>query len=265
MKNTDPRHYPWTKDTPYEIYAAGRWTGNREDPAWQARARAWAERNSAVIRGELPVKNPSPLFLTRELFFLHLTVREGSPEISRALQLLGDLAQSREHLGCKARDIPFEPADDPDFVIHAWLFSAAVFEENGSPRWREVREKQERRVLSHGTALSSGSLYNFLRGTLIIPESESRPGVREAVKILEARQENSGFWSDLAPWQMYNLMAHSTLPEAEKIVERLEGPLLEKQNQDGSWGTGSEKSLAAFLMAHGLQNRRKVLPGRFEK
>lgn len=255
MNIKDPKAYPWEADSPYEIYAAGRWFGSRDDPAWQARARRWAELNSPVYRGNLSATGVSAPSLVKDLFFLHLTVRNGAPSIFKALELLKTLEGSREHLGWKIEDIPFEPAEDPDFVIHAWLFNAAVFGEAAGRPWMETAARQGRRVQTEGDAWSSGSLYNFLRGTLIIPEAESLPGVVEAIRLLAARQESSGFLQDLAPWQVYNLMAHSAHPEALKILEKLEPPLLKLQNRDGSWGSGGQKPLAAFLMAHGLQNR----------
>ena len=39
MMNMDPRRYAWDQDSPWAIYAAGRWFGSRDDPAWQDRAR----------------------------------------------------------------------------------------------------------------------------------------------------------------------------------------------------------------------------------
>ena len=258
MKITDPRNYPWPLNSPCEIYAAGRWFGSREDPAWQDRARLWAEQNSPVYRGELSGVKTSALSLVKELFFLHLTVRTVSPEISEALALLKSLEGTQDHRGLKAADIPFEPEVDPDFFIHAWLFSAAVFGESDGPGWRESAEKAGKQILAGGGNLSSGGIYNFLRGTLIIPEAEKIPGVVEALRLLADRQESSGFWKGLAPWQVYNIMAHSAHPQALKILEKLEPPLLGLQNPDGSWGAGAQKPLAAFLMAHGLQNRGKI-------
>ena len=255
MNIKDPRTYPWKTDSPYEIYAAGRWFGSLEDPVWQNRARRWAERNSPVYRGELEASGSSALSLVQELFFLHLTVRGARPEINEALDYLKSLENSRQHLGKKPEDIPFEPAEDPDFAIHAWLFCAAVFGQAAGPAWREVAVRQGRQVGAADDAWSSGRVYNFLRGTLILPEAENLPGVVEAIRILAARQEPAGFWPDITPWQAYNLLAHSTHPEAARILEKLEPPLLSRQNSDGSWGSGAQKPLGAFLMAHGLQNR----------
>lgn len=255
MNIIDPRYFPWTFNSPYEIYAAGRWFGSRENPAWQDRARRWAIRNSPVYRGEFPESEYAVLSLVKELFFLHLTVRHESPEILKALELLKSFEDSQAHRSRTSTDIPFEPAEDPDFVIHAWLFCAAVFGESDSPAWQESAERRGRRILTEDKSLHSGSLYNFLRGTLIVAGAEDIPGVTEAVGYLAARQEDSGCRSVPAPWQLYNLMAHSTLQEALRILEKLEPTLLARQNRDGSWGTGEQKALATFLMAHGLQNR----------
>ena len=261
MRLIDPRYYPWAPDSPYGIYAAGRWFGSRDDPAWKSRARRWAEKNSPVYRGELPKSDSSVLSLVKDLFFLHLTVREGSPEISKALDCLKNFKGSRRHLGQNTADIPFEPAEDPGFAIHAWLFCAAVFGKADSFTWRKSADMMGKMVQAQGDQLSSGSLYNFLRGTLILPEAEQIPGVVEAVHHLASRQGASGFWSDLAPWQVYNIMAHSSHQEAGIVLEKMESFLLGRQNRDGSWGSGEQKPLAAFLMAHGLQNRGWFSPG----
>ncbi|MBN2050457.1 MAG: hypothetical protein JW760_08450, partial [Spirochaetales bacterium] len=167
MSLKDPRSYPWKANSPYEIYASGRWFGSREDPVWRSRARRWAELHSPVYRGELNGYRTSAVSLVKELFFLHLTVRAGSPEISEGLKLLKTMEGSKEHLGKRPWDIPFEPAEDTDFILHAWLFSTAVFGEAAAPAWREAAEKQGQIIETLGDTWSSGSLYNFLRGTLV--------------------------------------------------------------------------------------------------
>ena len=255
MNIQDPRFYQWEFNSPYEIYASGRWTGSRDDPAWQKRAAEWAVRNSAVYRGE-PLSERIPvLTLVKELFFLHLTVRQATPEIAEALGLLEGLEGPENSAGSKEVDIPFEAEGDPDFVSSAWLFNAAVFGLADIPSWRETAGTAGRRIKYGDRFSGSRSLYNFLRGTLVIPGSEKIPGVAEAIRLLADRQDSSGGIDGLAPWQLYNLMAHSSHPAALEILEKLEGPLLQHQNRDASWGEGAQKPLAAFLMAHGLQNR----------
>ncbi len=258
MMNMDPRRYAWDQDSPWAIYAAGRWFGSRDDPAWQDRARIWAEQNSPVFREELYESKLSALALIRDLFFLHLTVRENTPGITAGLNRLKSLQGSQEHLGQAPPDIPFEPAADPDLVIHAWLFSTAVFSSIVPPVWEDEAAQRGREISNAPGTCSSGGLYNFLRGTLIVPSAEKIPGVAQALETLSARQEDRGFWPDLAPWQMYNLLAHSHHPTAEKMLDKLEGPLLSRQNRDGSWGAGAQKPLAALLMAHGMQNRNRL-------
>ena len=255
MNIKDPRNFPWKLNSPYEIYAAGRWNGSREDPVWKTRARRWAELNSGIYRGELSGSEISTIGLVRELFFLHLTVREETLDITKALSFLKNREGTQVQLKGEMPDIPFEPEGDLFFITHAWLFSSAVFGQSGSFVWQQSAENAGKRIQSEAENINSRSLYNFLRGTLIIPEAEQITGVKDAVRNLAVRQNSSGFFEDIAPWQIYNLMAHSTQPEAIKILEKLEPPLLKLQNSDSSWGAGNQKATAAFLMAHGLQNR----------
>ena len=251
----DPRKFHWVFNSPYEIYASGRWTGTRTDPAWQKRAAGWAEQNSSVFRGEYrPDKDPA-VSLVNELFFLHLTVRETSPEINHALDSLRNMKNTDLYSGETLPDIPFEIENAENFTAHAWLFNSAVFGLAEDSLWWKFAETEGKKLKTAGRNAGSCSLYNYLRGTLIIPGAEKVNGVPEAMLRLSERQDASGFIKSIAPWQLYNLMAHSAHPTALKILENIEKPLLKLQNSDSSWGEGAQKPLATFLMAHGLQNR----------
>lgn len=254
MEIIDPRKFSWKRNSPYAIYSSGRWSGSREDPLWQDRALSWARHNSSIYRGEPSWKESSVVNIVTELFYLHLTIREITPEIAEALTFLIDMKNLKNLKREKTNELPFETENDPDFVTHAWLFSAAVFGRANKTDWLETAEAAGRNIKSDFQS-SSCSIYNFLRGTLIIPEAEEIPGVIEAIKLLASRQREDGIIRGLAPWQVYNLMAHSSNPHAVNILEKLEANLLEKQNPDGSWGIGRQKPLATFLMAHGLQKR----------
>ncbi|MCP5515507.1 MAG: hypothetical protein H7A26_08585 [Spirochaetales bacterium] len=272
----DPRFYEWRPDSPYRIYADGKWKGERQTPDWRRKALDFAEgsfKRIDAVSGILEQGGEGNMqealcTLARELFFLHLTVRESSGRAVKALDLLSRYTapapvpaaapEGKEGTLFQGsfRDLPFEPAEGPYFPLHAWLFSAAVFGKHKEKEWQGKAEEEGQRISPHSGSTETAELYNFLRGTLIVEGSAAIPGVISAVEELERRQDENGFWPGISPWHGYNVLAHSDLASAVRQLDKIEKNIIAMQNRDGSWGiSGDEKPLATFLMAHALANR----------
>ncbi|MDX9800311.1 MAG: hypothetical protein RBT69_03115 [Spirochaetia bacterium] len=275
MKNIkDPRFYEWPKESPYRIYADGKWKGERHLPDWRRRALDYAKGSFERIEAAKETIDPgtgigaavnSSLYtLVRELFFLHLTVRESCKDVERALLRLrkyADGSAAGETGGTRDKtlffDLPFESGGGSFFPLHAWLFSAAVFGQHSEPQWQILAAGEGKRISIHCESIETAELYNFLRGTLIVEGSIAIPGVTSAVEEMERRQEQeSGLWQGIAPWHGYNILAHSSHPSALRQLERIEKNIIAMQNSDSSWGSfADERPLATFLMAHALSGR----------
>lgn len=279
------KRFVWDAESPYGIYADGKWKGMRENPLWKNRAADYAEPIYAKYIDETGGRQtdckekqflPSPVLLARDLFFLHLTVRDYSAAAGKMIGMLYDFAENREMAngwdGYEDTDdawfdLPFEKGDS-FFPLHAWLFSTAVFGMHETEKWKDAAAKEGSRLFPPSESGLSGSrerpaaeVYNFLRGTIIVPQHGAIPGVAKAVDELEKLQGGDRLWRGIAPHQAFNALAHSPLPAAARQVEKALPALLALRNPDGSWGRNErEKPLATFLMAHALSGQGKFSP-----
>lgn len=251
--------------TPAGLYARQKWLGESETFSWQ---NDYQETLKALMSGQSDDGswNQSPFETVRRLFGLHLTLRNRSLEIDKALDwlmkhTLNHNASSLESPIAPASPdafagLPFMPGQTHVSVICMMLFLATVFQRD-----------QEFDILANYHLLSQWVLQNpgvpgrasdksnALRALVVHKEFAKDSATVNLVNELEQIREPSGFWPDSVPFfQTVNALAHLHLEQAYRQWEKVPAILCHTQNSDGSWGS-EDREWNTFLVVHAMKNK----------
>lgn len=251
--------------TPPGLYARQKWLDEAATQAWQ---KDFKERVNTLWSG--PFENglwcDSPLETIYRLFGLHLTVRQPSPPIDRALDRLMDLAFGDPPEPAEARatadriaGLPFAPGPWRSVFRPAVLFLCSIF----------GRAEDPRVVCAYGRIVSEmfpapdsdpepADAHNLLRALVVHPAYAAGDATSGLVAWLGRRQAESGDWGRNIPFfQALNALAHLDGTAADAQCRRAFDWLVRNQNPDGSWGE-TEREWATFLAVHSLRNKAYV-------
>ena len=250
--------------SPAGLYARRKWLGEDKDSAWQSdfreSVRSLAEGQAADGSWE-----HSPVQTIRRLFGLHLTVRERTEDIQRALGWLIDRTLTGhisgpylEDLPDDAfRELPFISARQPLVQVCATLFLASVFGLENDEAVRAhyllltqwlVRHADEEALWPEKS--------NILRSLIVHPVYARNEASMNLVDELEQNQKSSGIWPAPIPFFLtVNALAHLNAEAAHRQWQKAFPLLSTVQKKDGSWG-GEDREWNTFLVVHALKNQQ---------
>jgi len=271
---TDPRratlrHGPLqifqASKTPAGLYARQKWLGESGTSLWQ---RDFRETVLSLMIGQSDDGswNDSPLETVRRLFGLHLTLRNRSGAINKALDWLitrtlnhGILnpPEPMEPLASDAfRELPFTPGRPHLSLAYATLFLAAIFQ-----RGSDSAVMTHYRLLSGWVHQNTGNMdawpdiSNALRSLIVHPNFSESSATAAIVGHLGEIQSPSGQWPSQIPvFQTVNALAHLRLNSAHSQWVKALTIIENTQNADGSWGD-EDREWNTFLVVHALKNK----------
>jgi len=263
----DPLQVFRSSRTPFGLYARQKWLGEGDSRRWRSNCQ---ETLAQITRGRSPNGSWgfSATHTVQGLFALHLTVREPDALIHKGIDwLLLRLEQSwklkkfSQHY-CKGEELvglPFMQSRYDCFLAGATLFLATVFNRGADPAVlghyeRIVGDTAARPGIDRDWACTS----NLFRALVVHTGFAQAAYTRQIVTALSGIQEPSGEWELPIPFfQTLNALAHLRDGTAEAQIERAFAWLMEKQHDDGGWGT-SEQEWNAFLAVHALKSRDMI-------
>lgn len=251
--------------TPAGLYARQKWLGESGTRPWQDDFHQTV-RSLMSGQAEDGSWHQSPLESIRRLFGLHLTLRNMTGDIEKALDWLVRHTLNHQAWSRTApahplpsgdlRGLPFTPEQTRLFVVCATLFLATVFQ-----RCRESLIMDHYHLLSRWVAENKDDMEtwpdqsNALRALIVHPDHVGGPVTAALVDRLEKIQHPSGRWPAQIPlYQTINALAHSPLQAAHRQWIKTLGGLFETQNEDGSWGH-EDREWNTFLVVHALKNK----------
>jgi hypothetical protein len=251
--------------TPAGLYARRKWLGESETSEWQD---DFHETALSLMEGQSEDGswNDSPLETVRRLLGLHLTVRQTTEDIDKALDWLitrirnHDLSDPSEPVEALAADafrgLPFTPGQPHLSLICATLFLAAVFQRGSESAVMAHYRLLSRWVLrNRGNANAWPDLSNALRALIVHPDFLGDSATAALVDRLGEIQAPSVRWPDPIPFfQTVNAIAHLNIDSANRQWIKALVILRDTQNADGSWGN-EDSEWNTFLVVHALKNK----------
>ena len=255
-----------SSQTPAGLYARQKWLKEAGTPGWlkdydrtvkglsdgQSRDGSW---KGSVIE------------TIRRLFGLHLTVRDPTPPVVRALdwlftkiepsQIIRPPATETPLTADRLAGLPFTVGASRWFELGAALFLSTIFGRENDPPVLEAYRKvlfliDPEKKPRCGWAGS----YNLLRALVVNPEFSQSKEVRRFVAALAKNQDISGRWRVNVPfYQTVNALAHLNLASATAQGEKAFKRLCVTQNRNGTWGS-RQREWNTFLVIHALLNRK---------
>lgn len=269
-KDVKLRHNPFqifkASRTPAGLYARQKWLDESDTPEWQD---DFHETVLSLMNGQFDDGswNDSPLETVRRLFGLHLTVRNRTEGIDKALGWLItrtlnhdllNLSEPMEPLAEDAfRELPFTPGGHRYFpLVCATLFLAAIFQRGGESAVITHYRLLARWVAENTSDMDAWSdISNVLRSLIVHPDYAEGPATAALVDHLGKIQDPSGRWPDPIPFfQTVNAMAHLSMDSAHRQWIKALTILTGAQNADGSWGD-EDREWNTFLLVHALKNK----------
>jgi len=263
------RHNPFqifkASKTPTGLYARQKWLGESGTSEWQD---AFHETVLSLMNGQSDDGswNQSPLESIRRLFGLHLTLRNMTGEIEKALGWLIkhtlnhnalNVEEPAESIAPDAfRELPFTPGQPHLSLVCATLFLAAIFQ-----RGNESAVVAHYNLLSQWVTESAGGMdtwsdkSNALRAFIVHPDYSEDLAIATLVDNLGEIQDPSGRWPpQIHFFQTVNALAHLRLNSAHRQWVKALRLLSNTQNKDGSWGN-EDLEWNTFLVVHALKNK----------
>lgn len=251
--------------TPAGLYARRKWLGEENSGKWRLDFQNTVNR---LLDGQSHDGSwgRSPLTTIQRLFGLHLTVRNRTEPVSKALNRLIDqmnevfprrlIPLEGHRKSEKLKGLPFGPGCSGFFLYGATLFLSTIF---GLHEHKSVVSAYERLAVmgseNNGRWCGWSCSNNILRAFVVHPEFSRSRVVRQAVEALSRVQLKSGEWGHGIPfYQTVNALAHLDLPGVETRLEAAFNRLRNTQRKDGAWGRG-EKEWNTFLVVHALKNK----------
>ena len=262
----NPFHIFKASKTPAGLYARQKWLGDSDTSEWQDDFR---ETVLSLMNGQSDDGswNESPLESIRRLFGLHLTLRNRTGEIDKALDWLMkhtlnhnilNLAEPIEPLAPDAfRELPFTPGGHRHFsLVCATLFLAAIFQRGSDSSVMAHYHLLSRWVHENTGGMDTWSdISNALRSLIVHPDFSECPAIATLVDRLGEIQDTSGRWPSQIPFfQTVNALAHLRLNSAHRQWVKALTILSNTQNVDGSWGN-EDREWNTFLVVHALKNK----------
>jgi hypothetical protein len=251
--------------TPAGLYARQKWLDESGTVQWQD---DFHETLRSLINGQSDDGSwsPSPLESVRRLFDLHLTIRDKTEEIEKALDWLmghtlnykaSNLTEPMEPLSPDAfRGLPFMPGQTRLSLFCMTLFLAAVFQKGNEPNVLAHYHLLSLWVSENAGTMDTGSdNSNALRALVVHPDYAEDPATAALVDYLGQIQDPSGCWPVPTPFfRTVNALAHLHLEQAHRQWDKALPNICSTQNSDGSWGN-EDREWNTFLVVHALKNK----------
>ncbi len=251
--------------TPAGLYARQKWLDESETSEWQD---DFHETVLSLMKGQSEDGSwhDSPLETVRRLFGLHLTLRERTEDIDKALDWLIkrilnhnllDPPEPMEVLTADAfRGLPFISGQPHLSLVCATLFLAAVFQRRSESAVIAHYRLLSRWVLQYrGNTNAWPDLSNALRALIVHPDFSGDSATAALVDDLSEIQDPRGRWPDPIPFFLtINAIAHLQVDSAHRQWAKALTTLSNIQNVDGSWGD-EDREWNTFLVVHALKNK----------
>jgi len=267
MLRFDPLQIFRSSSTPAGLYARQHWLSESDTIQWR---HDFGTRVAILSRGQLSVGcwSHSLIDTIRHLFYLHLTVRDQTEEVSKALDWLltttldspNKLPEYRQekYAISELHGLPFTTGHSGFFLKAASIFLATVFGRDRDERVLAAFDKLGREgIQTEGRWHGWSSLTNILRAFAVHPKYATSESVELAINALAIAQNPEGNWIPSIPFfKTINMLAHLNMPSADRQFEHALARLIRTQSPDGSWGK-AEPEWSTFLVVHAL--KRKVI------
>lgn len=251
--------------TPAGLYARQKWLDESGTAQWQD---DFHETLQSLMSGQSDDGswNQSPLETVRRLFGLHLTIRNQTLEIEKALDWLMKHTLNNNISSLAApiatatddafRGLPFMPGQTHVSVVCMTLFLATAFQRDHAPDVLVHYRLLSLWVAQNASVLDTASdKMNALRALVVHKEFAEDPATAALVNHLEQIQEPSGCWPASIPFfRTVNALAHLHLEQANRQWDKALAILCRRQNSDGSWGS-EDREWNTFLVIHALKNK----------
>jgi len=261
----DPLQIFKARKTPAGLYARQKWLGEPETSEWQD---DFHETVLSLMKGQSENGSwqDSPLQTARRLFGLHLTLRERTEDIDKALDWLITKVLNRNQLAPSEpvdavdadafRELPFIPGQPHLSLVCATLFLAAVFQRRSDSAVMAHYHLLSRWVLLNRRDRNAWQdLNNALRALIVHPDFSGHSATVALVEYLSEIQVPSGCWPDPIPFfQTVNAIAHLRIDSAHRQWIKTLKILRDTQSADGSWGD-ENREWNTFLIVHALKNK----------
>ncbi len=260
----DPLQIFKSSKSPAGLYARKKWLDEAETSAWQ---NDFQETVSSLMEDQSADGSwfQSRVETIRRLFGLHLTVRERTEDIDKALRWLiretlnNNLSETLDsNLPSDAfRELPFIKGPDQLTLICAALFLACVFQLENDKAVVAHYQLLTRWLDDHaGHADVWADKSNILRAMIVHPVYANDSATLRLVDDLGEKQEPSGIWPALIPFFLtVNALAHLDLESAHRQWLKAFPFLSDSQKKDGSWGD-QDAEWNTFLVVHALKNKK---------
>jgi len=250
--------------TPAGLYARKKWLNQELTPQWKADFQRCVAAILAQQSSDGSWKG-SCVDTIRNLFTLHLTIRETNQEIDSALDWL--MERALEAVKGRLLDVeflnherlaalPFAPGDFHTFLTSAALFLASIFGREEDAYVFALYEWYANAILTDKELPREwASLGNILRAFVVHPVYSMNSATERLVTKFAGVQGESGCWENgIDPYQTVNALAHLDAEEADAQVRKAFGYLIAAQNDDGTWGD-SGREWNTFLVVHAMKNK----------
>jgi len=265
LLKTDPYQVFRQSDSPVGLYARQKWLGEEKDSRWKSRFDAAVTR---LLAGQSADGswNQSVMTTLQRLFGLHLTVRNPTEPIDKALDRLMALAFNKlsrirkdlhESITSQTlENLPFTPGCSGYLLLGATLFLASIFgREHDSSVLEAYEWLNEEGIKKHGRWCGWSCSNNILRAFVVHPEYSKSRATELAVHALARAQDQSGKWPRGVPfYQTVNALAHLDSEGADDQLKKSFKHLSRTQSRDGTWGR-SQKEWNTFLIVHAMRRK----------
>lgn len=262
---TDPHNIFRHSDSPVGLYARQKWLGEGNDAAWKNDFDRVVTRLLSRQSAD-GSWNHSVMTTIQRLFGLHLTVRNPTEPIHKALDWLMGFAFNecsrirtdfREQFTSQdLENLPFTPGCSGHFLLGATLFLASIFGREDDSRVQVAYEwLRQEGIKKKGRWCGWSCNNNLLRAFVVHPRHSKSRATELAVHALARAQDQSGKWPRGVPfYQTVNALAHLDSEGADAQMKKAFERLSRTQNRDGTWGR-SQKEWNTFLVVHAMRRR----------
>lgn len=261
----DPLGIFQSSRTPAGLYVRRKWLGHEDSRVWKEDLKRTV---NALLRGQSGDGSwgGSALLTVRQLFGLHLTVRDRTDRIEKGLHWLLETSRRefprkrvspRVQISREALErLPFSKGCSGLFLYGATLFLCSIFAMDQDERVVSLYGALEAfAAQNNGRWCGWSCSSNVFRAFVVHPDFSHGKVTRLAVKALSGVQQKSGEWIGEVPfYQTVNALAHLDYPEVERQLEAAFERLSETQNRDGTWGR-SQREWKTFLIIHALKRK----------
>ena len=255
--------------TPAGLYARQKWLNEEQTLRWQ---NDFGMTTAQLTEGQDNNGSwgASATLTTRQLFGLHLTIRQPTLQINNALdwllqqaerQLHPNTSQTKESMHIKVLEqLPFVAGRRDGFLLGATLFLASIFHRQNHAQilslYQSLNDDAEKNQLFWS---DPACFNNLFRAFVVHPVYATESAVHAAVKRLESLQTAAGDWGPHLPFfQVVNALAHLEMPQVDSQLERAFQYLVHLQRPDGAWST-DQPEWHTFLVVHALNNKNQFI------